>query len=187
MILLVFGIALFAAAHLATAFDVDLRRRSIERFGPDGHRGVFSLVVLAALAAIVFGWRGTDPVFLYAPPAWSRVAANVAMAIAFLLFVASGAPSNLRRWLRHPQLLSVVVWAAAHLTANGDLRSVVLFAGLGAWAAAMIPILDRRDGEWVRPERKPVVGDLVVLATTGVVFFGVRFAHPYFTGVSAAF
>ncbi len=109
------------------------------------------------------------------------------MALALFLFVASGAPSNVKRFLRHPQLLSVVLWSLVHLLANGDLRSAVLFGGLGVWAVAMIPALDRRDGEWVRPEPRPIVGDVVVVAITGGVFFAVRWAHPYFAGVSAAF
>ena len=187
MVLLVLGVALFALAHFATAFDLAPRRRSIERFGADGHRGVFSLVVIAAVALIVLGWRGSEPVFLYGPPAWSRAAANGAMVIAFLLFVASGAPSNVRRFLRHPQLLSVLVWAIAHLVANGDVRSLVLFGGLGAWAALMIPALNRRDGAWERPAPQPIVGDVVVVAIAGAVFFGVRWAHPWIAGVSAAF
>jgi uncharacterized membrane protein len=189
MVLLVFGIGLFALAHFAPAFDVGPRRRSIERFGADGHRGVFSLLVLASVAAIVLGWRaaGAAPVFLYAPPSWSRLAANVGMALVLFLFVASGAPSNVKRFVRHPQLLSVLLWSLVHLLANGDLRSVVLFGGLGAWAVAMIPALNRRDGEWIRPEPRPIAGDVVVVAITGVVFFAVRWAHPYFAGVSAAF
>ena len=187
MVLLLLGVALFALAHFVPALGLGLRDRSIERFGPNGHRGVFSLVVVAAVALIVAGWRSTDPVFLYAPPGWSRVAANVAMAIAFFLFVASGAPTNVKRFLRHPQLLSVVVWSLAHLTANGESRSVVLFGGLGLWALAMIPVLNRRDGEWMKPDPQPIRGDLVVVAIAGVVFLGVRFAHPWIAGVSAAF
>ena len=187
MVLLILGVSLFALAHVSTALDSDLRRRSRERFGADGHRGVFSLVTLGAVALIVFGWRATEPVFLYASPSWSRMAANVAMALAFLLFVASGAPSNLKRVLRHPQLLSIVVWSASHLVANGDVRSVVLFGGLGAWAIVMIPLLNRRDGEWEKPAPFPIGGDVVVVAIAGVVFFAVRWAHPWFTGVSAVF
>ena len=189
MVLLVLGVGLFALAHFAPAFDVGPRKRSLERFGADGHRGVFSLIVLASVAAIVFGWRAAaaEPVFLYAPPAWSRLAANVGMALVLFLLVASGAPSNVKRFLRHPQLLGVVAWALVHLLANGDLRSVVLFGGLGAWALAMIPALNRRDGAWTRPEPRPIVGDVVVVAITAAAFFAVRWAHPYFAGVSAAF
>jgi len=148
---------------------------------------VFSLVVLAAVALIVVGWRGTEPAILYAPPAWGRIAANVSMALAFWLFVVSGAPSNVRRALRHPQLISVVIWAGAHLVANGDGRSVVLFGGLGVWALVMMPLLNRRDGAWVRPEPTPLVTDAGVLAIAGAVFLGVRWAHPWLAGVSAAF
>ena len=187
MVLLVVGVLLFALAHFVPALDLDLRRRSLERFGRDGHRGVFSLVVLASVALIVLGWRGTEPTFLYAPAPWSRVFANVSMALAFFLFVASGAPSNVKRVLRHPQLLGIVVWSIAHLVANGDVRSCVLFGGLGAWAVSMIPALNRRDGAWVRPERRPVRADLVVTAIAAVVFLGVRWAHPWFAGVSAVY
>ena len=187
MALLCLGVLLFALAHLTPALDAGIRTRSLERFGKDGHRGVFSLVVLTAVALIVFGWRGTEPVLLYAPPSWSRIAANVAMALAFWLFVVSGAPSNVRRVLRHPQLISIVIWAGTHLVANGDARSLVLFGGLGSWALVMMPLLNRRDGAWERPEPAPLLGDAVVFVIAGAVFLGVRWAHPWFAGVSAAF
>lgn len=187
MVWLVAGVLLFAIAHLLPALDAPLRRRSIARLGRDGHRGVFSLVVLLAIGLMVIGWRSIEPTPVYAPPGWSRIAANVGMALAFLLFVASGAPTNLKRWLRHPQLLAVVVWSVSHVLANGDDRSLVLFAGLGAWALGMRSLLDRRDGAWVRPVPRPIVGDLAVVAIAAVAFVGVRWAHPWFTGVSAAY
>ena len=187
MILLVIGVLLFATAHAMPAVDTGLRRQSIARFGADGHRGVFSLVVLISIAAIVIGWRSTEPTFVYTPPTWGRVAANLGMVLAFFLFVASGAPSNMKRVLRHPQLLSVVIWSACHLLANGETRSIVLFGGLGLWAIGMMPLLDRRDGEWVRPEPRPVAGDVATVAIAAVVFFGVRWAHPWVTGLPATY
>jgi len=185
MVWLIAGILLFAGAHLLPALDSTWRQKSIARFGSDGHRGVFSLFVLASVAVIVAGWRATDPTFVYAPPAWGRVAANLGMALAFFLFVASGAPTNVKRFLRHPQLLSVVVWSVSHLLANGEMRSIVLFGGLGLWAIGTMPLLDRRDGVWVRPERKPVVGDIVTIAIAAAVFLGVRWAHPWIAGLPA--
>ena len=41
------------------------------------------------------------------------------MFVALVLVLASGMPTNLKRVIRHPQLMGVAVWAIAHLLANG--------------------------------------------------------------------
>ncbi len=45
---------------------------------------------------------------------------------------------------RHPFLNAVGLWAAAHLTANGDLASMLLFGGIGVLAYGGMPALDAK-------------------------------------------
>jgi uncharacterized membrane protein len=45
---------------------------------------------------------------------------------------------------RHPLLLAIAVWAAAHLLANGDLAHVVLFGMFGLFAVISMRLIDRR-------------------------------------------
>jgi uncharacterized membrane protein len=58
---------------------------------------------------------------------------------------------------RHPGNLSIALWAAAHLAANGDAASGVFFGGLLLLAAAGPALIDRRrraggDAAWARFE-----------------------------------
>ena len=42
--------------------------------------------------------------------------------------------THIRAAVRHPMLVGLVVWALAHLLANGDLRSVTLFGTFAVFA-----------------------------------------------------
>jgi uncharacterized membrane protein len=43
-------------------------------------------------------------------------------------------PSHIRDRARHPMLLAIKIWAAAHLLANGDLLALLLFGSFLAFA-----------------------------------------------------
>ena len=47
--------------------------------------------------------------------------------------------------LKHPMLLSVKVWALAHLLSNGNLADVLLFGGFLVWAVLGFRAARRRD------------------------------------------
>ena len=48
------------------------------------------------------------------------------------------------RVTRHPFQWSVVLWAAAHVIANGDLAGIILFGALGALALIGTRLIDRK-------------------------------------------
>ncbi len=129
--------------------------------------------------------RSTLPTAIYSTPAWGRAAANVLVFIALLLFAASGMTTNIKRVIQHPQLTGVAIWGAAHLLSNGDLRSLVLFGGLGLWAIAAILFINRRDGAWGKPEPQPLAGEWKPLVAAMVGFAVLYLLHPYIAGVSA--
>ena len=104
--------------------------------------------------------------------------------LGFILFVASGQPTRIKQYLRHPQLTGLILWAAAHLLMNGDSRSLVLFGGLGLWAILEIVFINRRDGEWVKPEVPALAQDIKILVISVVVYVAVAFAHPWLAGVA---
>jgi len=45
---------------------------------------------------------------------------------------------------RHPVLLGFAIWAAGHIIANGDLRSILLFGGFALFAIGAIPMIEKR-------------------------------------------
>ena len=133
MTLLVAGLALFFALHLIPSVP-PLRAALVAGMGERAYRGVFSLVALASLAMVVWGFSTAPFEPVYTPPGWGRHAAMGVVPVALVLFAAANMPTHIRAALRHPMLLGLALWAIAHLLANGDLRSIVLFGGFAGFA-----------------------------------------------------
>ena len=134
MNLLVAGLVLFLGTHLLPAVP-PLRDSLAARLGANGYRGAFTLVSVAGLVLIVLGYRAAGPgerLFTALPAAIA--VAPFAMALSFVLLAAANMRSHIRKTLRHPMLLGVILWSAVHLCANGDTRGTVLFGAVLAWA-----------------------------------------------------
>jgi uncharacterized membrane protein len=187
MIWLVLGVLVWSAVHLFPCVAAPVRARVVERLGSP-YQGLFALAIVLSIVLMVIGWRSAVPSVLYTPPAWGRLATNVLMFVALVLFAASGVPSgvptNLKRVLRHPQLTGFGIWAASHLLSNGDSRSVVLFGGLGLWAVVAIVAINQRDGAWEKPAPQPMSAELKPVIAAVVAFALVFLAHPWISGVS---
>jgi uncharacterized membrane protein len=102
-------------------------------------------------------------------------------------FAAAYSPGHIKKTLKHPMLVGVKLWAFAHLLANGDLGSIVLFGAILAWAVVDRISLKRRTdpggppipvGGWKNDVVAVIAGTLVYLAL-GFVF------HPLVIGVPA--
>jgi uncharacterized membrane protein len=182
--LLIAGLVLWSLVHLYPSLASQSRDGVVARLGNNAYRGVFALLMLGALAMIVFGWKNAVPSAIYAPPLAGNLLVSVLMLIAFILFVAAQAKTNIKRLLRHPQLTGVIVWGVAHLLANGDSRSVALFGGLGVWALVEIVLINRRDGAWQRPAAAPVGSDVIVIIISAIAFAVVLYFHQWLFGVA---
>ncbi len=181
--LLVAGVLLWSITHLFVAVASERRARLVAQVGTGPYRALFSLVLVAALVLIVLGWRAWPPTSLWLPPPGMRHATMLLMPFAVILFLSARAPTDLKQFIRHPQLTGVKLWAVAHLLANGESRSIVLFGGLLAWAVLEVIFINRRDGAWVKPARvgltKTLISAVVGLIVTAVLLV----AHPWFAGM----
>ena len=63
---------------------------------------------------------------------------------AFIFLVAAYVPGQIKAKLKHPFLVAIKTWALAHLIANGDLASIVLFGSFLAYAVYDRITLKRR-------------------------------------------
>ena len=183
MTLLTIGVLLWSVVHLTTTLRLGVRSALREKMGEGPYKGVVTLLLLLSILLIVLGWRSAEFVHVYDPPLWNSPIVLMIMFLSFLLFSASRPGSNIRHWIRHPQLSGLIVWAIAHLLANGDSRSLVLFGGLGLWAVITMLATNKRDGAWERPKLGPWTRDLVGAGITFVLFCVVAFLHPWFTGM----
>lgn len=183
MLLMILGILLWAATHLAVSMRPAARAGLIGRMGAGPYKGLFSLVLIVALILIIGGWKSQLPTSLWNPPAFMRHITMLLMPFAVILFISARAPTDIKQVIRHPQLTGVKLWAVAHLLSNGETRSVVLFGGLLAWAVLEVIFINRRDGAWQRPPRvglaKTLVSAVVGLVLTAVLVY----AHPWLSGM----
>ena len=184
MIILCLGLALWWGVHFVPSLAPGLRVQLVAKMGLGAYKGLFSVLIITSLVLIVLGWRGTPPEIVYLPPAWGRHVTMALMVIALLLFFAARLPNNLKRVLRHPQLSGVALWSLAHLLSNGELRSLVLFGGLGVWALLQMLAINRRAGEWVRPAPVPAVRNFVWVGVALVIYGLLLYLHKYIAGVA---
>jgi len=59
---------------------------------------------------------------------WTRYVAMVLMVPVFILLFAAYLPGEIKAKVKHPFLVAIKTWVLAHLIANGDLASIILFS-----------------------------------------------------------
>ena len=187
--ILILGLIVFIAPHVFVTRR-EARAGAIARLGEWPYKGLFSLISIIGVVLIGWGfarYRASDYIPVWSPPDWTRHVAVALMWPAIVFFVAAYIPGNIKRTLKHPMLVGVKLWAFAHLLANGDLGSIILFGGILAWAVFDRISLKRRTdpgappipvGGWGNDVVAVIVGTLVYLAL-GFVF------HPLVIGVPA--
>jgi uncharacterized membrane protein len=153
-------LALATAAFIATHFvsSTPLRPAMVARIGERPYQGLYTLV-----AFVTLGWMGwafaqapREPLF-----AGLRAVPYVLMPISFVLLACGfgrnptivGAEKLLRsedpargmiRVTRHPIMWSFMLFAAAHILARGDLKSLIFFGGLLVVAGLGTILMDAR-------------------------------------------
>ena len=184
MLLLIIGLLTWSSLHFVPAIAIAQRTRLISTYGEMKYKMIYSILVVISVTLMVFGWRSIEPASIYMPFELSPMITVLIMFITIILFFVARLKSNLKRIIRHPQLTAVILWSVAHLLSNGDNRSLILFGALGIWAIAEIILINRREGDWVKPEPIPMKSELKVAAIGIGMFTVFLFVHPYLSGVS---
>jgi uncharacterized membrane protein len=184
---MILGLVLFLGVHLLTT-QRDLRAQVIAMGGESAYKIGYALVSAAGLALIVWGfanYRATGWIDVWSPPTAFKHITVALMLPAVILVVASYVRGRIYTTLKHPMLAGVKLWAAAHLLANGDLGSIILFGSFLAWAVFDRISLKRRADPGAPPI--PVGGpgnDLIAIAIGVVAYLALAFAfHPVVIGV----
>lgn len=134
--ILIAGLLLFFAAHSISIVADPWRQRVAARWGELLWKSVYSLISLAGLVLIIWGYglARQEPTVLYVPPVWLRHLTLLLMVPVFPLLLAAYLPGRIQATVKHPMLAAVKLWALAHLLANGTLADVLLFGGFLVWA-----------------------------------------------------
>jgi uncharacterized membrane protein len=187
LLVMILGLVLFLGVHTLPA-QRELRGRMIGALGEGGYKIGYALVSLAGLALIVWGfahYRATGWIDVWTPPKALKHITLALMLPAVILVVASYIRGRIYTTLKHPMLAGIKLWAAAHLLANGDLGSIILFGSFLAWAVFDRISLKRRADAGAPPI--PVGGagnDLIAVAVGIVAYLALAFAfHPVVIGV----
>lgn len=189
LLIMILGLALFIGVHVLVSLR-DQRARLIATWGEAYYKIGFSLVSAVGLALIVYGfahYRATGWIDVWYPPAWTRHITVTLMLPAVICVIAAYVPGNIKRTLKHPMLVGIKLWALAHLIANGDLGSIILFGSLLAWAVYDRISLKHRSDPGAPPI--PIGGwrnDAIAVAVGVVVYLALGFTfHPIVIGVPA--
>lgn len=144
----VLGLILFLGVHSTRIVAEGWRTGMLARLGEKRWKGLYTLVSLVGFVLLCWGYGQArlQPVVLWVPPVATRHVAALLMLVAFVMLVATYVPRNgIKARLRHPMVLSVKVWALAHLLANGNLADVVLFGAFLVWSVLCFRAARQRD------------------------------------------
>jgi uncharacterized membrane protein len=146
------------------------------------------LTSLVGLVLIVWGfahYRAAGMLEIWTPPTAFKHITAALMLPAVILVVASYIRGRIYTALKHPMLAGVKLWAAAHLLANGDLGSIILFGSFLGWAVFDRISLKRRADPGAPPIPIGGIGnDLIAVGVGIVAYLALALVfHPVVIGV----
>lgn len=216
---------LFVGTHLGIS-STGMRQRLVTVLGERGYLVCYSLVALLTLGYLIWLYNNL-PRYEYAWLPSPELHTFARLVMPFALFLAAGAfmvgnptavgggallggsdPASLARGVtritRHPFQWGVLLWATAHVVANGDYQSVVFFASFGVLAGIGTVLIDRKaaasggDG-WrgyaavtsnvpflaiLSGRNRLALGELWLPALVALVLYAaLTFGHPWVSGV----
>jgi uncharacterized membrane protein len=185
--ILILGLALFLGVHLFTIMR-PRRAALVSRLGENGYKALYSIVSAVGLGLIVYGfarYRAYEFVELWSPPVWTRHLAAALVLPALIMLVASYSRGRIYKTLKHPMLAGVKLWALAHLLANGDLGSLILFGSVLAWAVIDRISLKSRKDAGAPPIPVGGMRNDVIAIFGGIALYALIawWFHPYVIGV----
>src|SRR5271167_508969 len=154
------GVA-FCGSHTLLS-STRLRGSLRDQLGEQGFLLVYSLTALVIFAWFVMAYARAPAIWLWVLPRWTAFVPVLIMPLATLLLVAGYTTANptavgmerfaraddpapgVLRVTRHPVMWAIGMWAASHVIANGDLRSLLFFGAFAALSLGGTVLIDRK-------------------------------------------
>jgi len=186
---LILGLLIFLGVHSIRIVADGWRAGQVARLGEKRWKAMVSLVSAIGLVLLVWGYGQTRmvPVELWHPPIWARHLASLLTVPAFVLLTAAYVRGNhIKAAVGHPMVAGVILWAFAHLLANGRLSDVLLFGAFLLWAVLDFVASGRRDrAAGTRYPQGTPARDALVVAVGLVAWLLFAFAgHKWLIGVA---
>jgi uncharacterized membrane protein len=104
------------------------------------------------------------------------------------MLASSYAPTGyIKKWVGHPMVTAVALWAAVHLLVNGDFAEVLLLGSFLAYALIDRIALALRGDRGAAKAKPNILGDMIALSAGGAAYLAVAFwLHSLLIGVSIA-
>jgi uncharacterized membrane protein len=180
MLVLTLGVITFFGIHLLPALPQ--KQLLVSQLGEAKYKIGFSLVSLSGLGLIIWGFQLAEFVPLWTPPPFGRALAMSLMPFAIILLCAADAPNNIKRFVRHPMLIGITLWAGVHLAANGDLASTIIFASFLVFSLFDILAVEL-SGRYKTREAVSPLWDVAVVVAGLALFAVLYYFHGSFTGM----
>jgi len=184
MTLLIIGIIVFLGIHLLPTFP-QFRERLIGSLGETGYKAAFGVLSIAGFVLLVWGFASAPVIQIWSPPPWTRWVAIILMLPAFIFLVAAYVPGRIKAKVKHPFLVAIKTWALAHLIANGDLASIILFGSFLTYAVYdRIALKGRRPTELIGTAAQGGPRNDLIAVVLGVLFYVIFLVwlHPLLIG-----
>jgi uncharacterized membrane protein len=171
LVQLVVATALFLVTHFVPS--TPLRAALVRSTGERAYLGLYVLVALATLGWMIVAYNRAP-----LEPLWPglRLLPAIVMPFAFILVVCGVLSRNptavaqekvlkadepargILRVTRHPIQWGILLWAAAHLLARGDLKSAIFYGGFFALSALGMVLIDSRKARTLGDDWKRFAG-----------------------------
>jgi uncharacterized membrane protein len=188
MTILVLGLVIFIGVHIVTT-QRELRSRLISQWGAGPYKIAYSLISIAGVILIAIGfsrYRAAGYIDIWMPPPWTRHVTLTLMWFSFVALASAYSPhGRIAGWLKHPMLVAVKIWALAHLLANGDLGSIILFGAILAYAVFDRIAVKRRGDAGAAAQPAFTRGDAIAVAAGSIGYLAMLALHPILIRVSA--
>ncbi|HZP85713.1 MAG TPA: NnrU family protein [Burkholderiales bacterium] len=151
----------FVGGHLLLSWP-PVRSRLVGVMGEALFSIAYSALMVVLLVWVIAAYRVAPPLVIYDLGRWVNLVPIVAMPFALILVVLGLAsrnpttvggeralqaglqPAGILTVTRHPFLVGVTIWAIAHLIANGDAASIMLFGGMAVLAVVGMAGIDHK-------------------------------------------
>lgn len=191
MLLFILGLIAFLGVHSIRILAPQWRNSQIASMGEAKWKWLYSLASVVGFVLLIWGYSIARPeaAFLYEPPAWMKHVTLTLMLFSMIFLGVSQVPAGrIKAMVRHPMLLSVKIWAFAHVLANGDAASLLLFLGLLAWAVIDRISIKRREASGevsAHIPTGPLVNDIIGVGLgLAIYLLFVWKLHEWLIGVS---
>lgn len=185
MTYLILGILVWSLVHFLPSAMAGFKAKLVGKTGDLAYKAGFGVLIIISVLLMIKGWKALPGEQLFEPFGWADELCLLLMLVTSVLFFAPYMQTNVSRYLRHPQLTGVLLWGVGHILASGQLRSLVLFGGLGAWALIEIFLINQREGAWSKPGAASFKSEVKLLVAGMGFFLLFMFTHNGLFGVTA--